>query len=60
MTHGRAAERGVVAIVERRGRILLILRSATVRAPLKWCFPGGRWRPVSHSGRPSCGSYAKS
>jgi len=33
--------RGAVAIVTRRGRMLVIRRSRTVVAPLVYCFPGG-------------------
>lgn len=33
--------RGVIAIVQRDDQFLVIQRSATVRAPLMWCFPGG-------------------
>lgn len=33
--------RGVVGIVRRDGRLLLIRRSKSVRVPLAWCFPGG-------------------
>ncbi|HEY5311848.1 MAG TPA: NUDIX domain-containing protein [Pirellulales bacterium] len=36
-----AAKRGVVAVVRREGRFLVIRRSATVVAPLAYCFPGG-------------------
>ena len=32
---------GVVGILFRGDRVLVIQRSATVAAPLKWCFPGG-------------------
>lgn len=32
---------GVLGIIRRDGRLLMIQRSATVRAPLTWCFPGG-------------------
>lgn len=32
---------GVVAVIERAGRYLMIQRSATVPAPLSWAFPGG-------------------
>lgn len=35
------ARRGVVAVVLRGGRFLVIRRSATVVAPLAYCFPGG-------------------
>ncbi|HEX3656935.1 MAG TPA: NUDIX domain-containing protein [Pirellulales bacterium] len=35
------ARRGVVAVVRREGRFLVIRRSATVVAPLAYCFPGG-------------------
>jgi len=33
--------RGVVAVIRRGDRFLVIRRSATVAAPLKLCFPGG-------------------
>jgi len=33
--------RGVLGIVRVDGRVLMIQRSAQVRAPLTWCFPGG-------------------
>ncbi|HEX4148169.1 MAG TPA: NUDIX domain-containing protein [Pirellulales bacterium] len=33
--------RGVVAVVQREGRLLVIRRSAAVVAPLAYCFPGG-------------------
>jgi 8-oxo-dGTP pyrophosphatase MutT (NUDIX family) len=32
---------GVVAIIQRETRMLVIQRSALVRAPLAYCFPGG-------------------
>ncbi|MCG8406107.1 MAG: NUDIX domain-containing protein [Phycisphaerales bacterium] len=32
---------GVLGIIRQNGRLLMIQRSATVRAPLTWCFPGG-------------------
>lgn len=32
---------GVLAIIRRDDRLLLIQRSETVKAPLTWCFPGG-------------------
>lgn len=32
---------GVLGIIRRDDRLLLIQRSATVRVPLAWCFPGG-------------------
>lgn len=37
--------RGVIAVIENEGRLLMIRRSATVRAPLTWCFPGGGIEP---------------
>ncbi|MFQ5430303.1 MAG: NUDIX domain-containing protein [Phycisphaerae bacterium] len=37
--------RGVLGILRRDDRLLLIQRSATVRAPLAWCFPGGTIEP---------------
>jgi 8-oxo-dGTP pyrophosphatase MutT (NUDIX family) len=33
--------KGVVALIQRDGCVLMIQRSSTVRAPLTWCFPGG-------------------
>ena len=33
--------RGVLGIIRENGRLLMIQRSKTVRAPLTWCFPGG-------------------
>ncbi len=36
---------GVLGILRQDGRLLLIQRSATVRAPLAWCFPGGEIEP---------------
>jgi 8-oxo-dGTP pyrophosphatase MutT (NUDIX family) len=35
------ARSGVVAVVKRDERLLVIRRSATVVAPLRYCFPGG-------------------
>ena len=32
---------GVVGLIVREDRVLVIRRSATVVAPRKWCFPGG-------------------
>jgi mutator protein MutT len=32
---------GVVGVARDNGAFLVIQRSATVRAPLQWCFPGG-------------------
>lgn len=32
---------GVVGLIHRQERFLVIQRSANVVAPLKWCFPGG-------------------
>ncbi len=32
---------GVVALIRRGGKFLIIQRSESVRAPLTWCFPGG-------------------
>lgn len=36
---------GIVGVVEREGRFLMIQRSQQVRAPGKWCFPGGGIEP---------------
>jgi 8-oxo-dGTP diphosphatase len=36
--------RGVVAVIERGGRFLMIRRSNAVTAPGAWCFPGGAMR----------------
>lgn len=33
--------RGVVGVIVREERVLVIQRSALVRSPLQWCFPGG-------------------
>ena len=35
------AQRGMVAVIRRDGRFLVIRRSQTVRAPGAFCFPGG-------------------
>jgi mutator protein MutT len=32
---------GILGIIQREGRLLMIQRSATVRVPHAWCFPGG-------------------
>jgi 8-oxo-dGTP diphosphatase len=32
---------GILGIVRENGRLLMIQRSATVRVPFAWCFPGG-------------------
>ena len=37
--------RGVVGLIFRENRVLVIRRSATVVAPMKWCFPGGGIEP---------------
>jgi len=37
--------RGVIGIMRRDDRLLLILRSKHVRVPLVWCFPGGEMEP---------------
>ncbi|MBN2561581.1 MAG: NUDIX domain-containing protein [Phycisphaerae bacterium] len=36
---------GILGIVRRDDRLLMIQRSRTVRAPLTWCFPGGHIEP---------------
>ncbi len=36
---------GVVAVIPRVGRLLVIRRSSTVVAPRAWCFPGGALEP---------------
>ncbi|MBK8270737.1 MAG: NUDIX domain-containing protein [Planctomycetes bacterium] len=36
---------GVVGVIRRDERVLVIQRSAHVRAPLAWCFPGGEIEP---------------
>ena len=36
---------GVVGVLERDGAFLIIKRSEHVRAPGKWCFPGGAIEP---------------
>ncbi len=33
--------KGVIGIIRRDGRLLMIQRSEHVRVPLAWCFPGG-------------------
>lgn len=33
---------GVLGIIRDENRLLMIQRSANVRAPLAWCFPGGQ------------------
>lgn len=37
--------RGAVAVVERRGKLLVIRRALTVAAPGAFCFPGGGIEP---------------
>lgn len=37
--------RGVIAVIQNEGRLLMIRRSALVRSPLTWCFPGGGIEP---------------
>jgi 8-oxo-dGTP diphosphatase len=32
---------GAIGVIRRNGKYLIIQRSATVRAPNAWCFPGG-------------------
>ena len=32
---------GILGIIQRHGRLLMIQRSAHVRVPHAWCFPGG-------------------
>ncbi len=39
--HEKDARRGAVAVVARRGRLLVIRRSQSVVAPGAYCFPGG-------------------
>lgn len=41
----RARRRGAVAVVERRGKLLVIRRSLHVAAPGAYCFPGGGIEP---------------
>ena len=36
---------GIVGVIRRDDRLLVIQRSAYVRAPLAWCFPGGEIEP---------------
>lgn len=36
---------GVIAVIRRDERLLVIQRSAHVRVPLAWCFPGGEIEP---------------
>ena len=40
-----AVRRGVVAVIVRQGRLLVIRRSQTVAAPGAFCFPGGGIEP---------------
>ena len=32
---------GIIGVIQNDGQLLVIQRSANVRAPLAWCFPGG-------------------
>jgi 8-oxo-dGTP diphosphatase len=36
---------GILGIIRREGRLLMIQRSAHVRVPHAWCFPGGTIEP---------------
>ncbi|MBX3396796.1 MAG: NUDIX domain-containing protein [Phycisphaerae bacterium] len=36
---------GVIGVIRREDRLLLIQRSEFVRVPLAWCFPGGEIEP---------------
>ncbi len=40
-----SVRRGVIGVLEERGRVLLIRRSAHVTRPGMWCFPGGHVEP---------------
>lgn len=40
-TDSQRVVHGVLGIIRRDDRLLMIQRSATVRVPLAWCFPGG-------------------
>jgi 8-oxo-dGTP pyrophosphatase MutT (NUDIX family) len=42
---GGTLRRGVVAVVRRNGRFLVIRRSSSVTAPGAYCFPGGGIEP---------------
>ena len=44
-SHAEPPRQGVVAVVIRDGRFLVIRRSQHVRAPLMHCFPGGAIEP---------------
>lgn len=44
-THNQYARRGVVGVIAREGRFLVIRRSRHVIAPGKLCFPGGGIEP---------------
>ncbi len=37
--------RGILGIISRNDKLLLIQRSQHVRVPLAWCFPGGEIEP---------------
>ena len=37
--------RGIIGIISRGDKLLVIQRSKHVRAPLTWCFPGGEIEP---------------
>jgi len=41
MDHSESTIHGILGIVQREGRLLMIQRSHNVRVPLAWCFPGG-------------------
>ncbi|ADB17776.1 NUDIX hydrolase [Pirellula staleyi DSM 6068] len=41
----RPPRRGVVGVIMEQGKLLVIRRSRLVRAPLKYCFPGGSIEP---------------
>jgi 8-oxo-dGTP diphosphatase len=46
---GSAVQHGVVAVIERDGRWLMIRRAEEVIAPGYWCFPGGGVEPGESS-----------
>lgn len=55
----RPTKYGVVVVVEREGRFLVIRRAASVIAPNAWCFVGGAIEAARHPktrGRRNCGS----
>lgn len=45
MANSEKTIHGILGIIEREGRLLIIQRSAHVRVPHAWCFPGGTIEP---------------